>query len=177
MSMQSDDRLPQGPRDRALWRRSRETDATGDEAGRFLDLAAFAEDRLDAEDEARVAELLTRDPVAAADTDVARALAAESLPATPDDVFERASALVAADAGGQVVRFPQRRWAAPGLQRLAQWGSLAAAVVMAAWLGFALGADTSMSFTRASQSDNGFLNELLNPSTGFLRDLTEGPQT
>ena len=67
---------------------------------------------------------------------------------------------------------------APNLQGFARWGSLAAAIVMAGWLGFALGADTSISLTRTgAQSDDGFLRELLDPSTGFLRDLTEGVQT
>ena len=49
---------------------------------------------------------------------------------------------------------------------------------MAAWLGFALGADTSMSLTRVgAQNEDSLLPELLDPSTGFLRDLTEGAQT
>lgn len=177
--MQGDDRLPHGGQDRGLWRRSRDTDATEDEAEHYLDLAGFAEGRLDAEEAARLAELLARDPAALSDIDAARRLATEPVPATPERMFERAAALVDADAvpSGRVIAFPTRRWAAPDLHRLAQWGSLAAAIVMAAWLGFALGADTSMSLTRAGQSENGFLNELLNPSTGFLRDLTEGVQT
>jgi anti-sigma factor RsiW len=176
--MRGNDRLPSGTQDRALWRRSRDIDATENEAERFLDLAGFADGRLDAEDDARVGELLAGDPAAASDVAAARRLAAEPLPATPESVSGRAAALVEdAPADGQVIAFPQRRWAPPDLPRLAQWGSLAAAIVMAAWLGFALGADTSMSLTRAGQSDNGFLNELLNPSTGFLRDLTEGAQT
>jgi len=49
---------------------------------------------------------------------------------------------------------------------------------MAAWLGFALGEDVSVALTRnGAQSDDGFLRELLEPSSGFLRDLTEGTQT
>jgi anti-sigma factor RsiW len=177
--MQRDDRLPHAALDQVLWQRSRDTDATEDEAERYLDLAGFADGRLDAEEEARLGELLARDPAALSDIDAARRLAAEPLPTTPKTLFERAAALVEADAlsRGRIIAFPQRRWATPDLQRLAQWGSLAAAIVMAAWLGFALGADTSMSFTRAGQGDNGVLNELLNPSTGFLRDLTDGAQT
>ncbi|HEX6443259.1 MAG TPA: hypothetical protein VF007_13795 [Stellaceae bacterium] len=177
--MHRDDRLPHAAQDRALWRRSRDTDATEDEAERCLDLAGFADRRLDAEEDARVGELLARDPAASSDIDAARRLAAQPLPPTPEPVCARAAALVEADAspGGRVVTFPLWRRAAPDLHRVAQWGSLAAAIVMAAWLGFALGADTSRSFTRAGQGDYGFLNELLNPSAGFLRDLTEGPQT
>jgi anti-sigma factor RsiW len=168
------------PQDQALWRRSRNSEAAEDEAERFLDLAGFADARLDAEDSERVAELLARDPAAAADVAAARALAVAPTPTIPDRIFERASALVGADPvrRGQVVALRPRRWGAPNLQGLAQWGSLAAAIVMAGWLGFALGADASISFTRAgSQSEDGFLHELLDPSTGFLRDLTEGVKT
>ena len=177
--MQRDDRLPRGAQDRALWRRSRDTEASEDEAERYLDLAGFADGRLDAEEEARIGELLARDPAASSDIDAARLLAAEPLPTTPETASTRAAALVEADVSsrGRVVAFPLWRRGAPDLHRLAQWGSLAAAIVMAAWLGFALGADTSMSFTRAGQGDSGFLNELLNPSTGVLRDLAEGSQT
>ena len=177
--MHRDDRLPHGARDRALWRRSRDTDATEDEAERCLDLAGFADGRIDAEEAARIGEWLARDPVAASDIDAARRFAAEPLPPTPETVSARAAALVEADASpsGRIMAFPLWRRSAPDLHQLAQWGSLAAAIVMAAWLGFALGADTSMSLTRAGQGDNSFLNELLNPSTGFLRDLAEGSQT
>lgn len=178
--MRADGQLPRRSKDRVLWQRSRETDAAEDEAGRFLDLAGFADGRLDAEECERVGELLARDPAIAADVAAARALAAELLPALPDGVFERVSGLVGAGdlPRGQVVAFPRRRWRAPNLQGLARWGSLAAAIVVAGWLGFALGSDTSIALTRAGpQSEDGFLRELLDPSTGFLRDLTEGVRT
>src|SRR6202043_310675 len=97
----------------------------------------------------------------------ARALAAAPTPTMPDRIFERASALVGgADSmrRGQVVALRPRRWGAPDLQSFARWGSLAAAIVMAGWLGFALGSDASISFTRAgSQNEDGFLHELLDP--------------
>ena len=65
---------------------------------------------------------------------------------------------------------------------MARWGSLAAAMAVASWLGFTLGADTSLSLGQAGArtgqaGEDGFLRELLDPSTGFMRDLTEGSQT
>ncbi len=178
--MQADGELPRRLEDQALWQRSRDTEAAEDEVERFLDLAAFADGRLGAEDRERVVELLARDADAAGDVAAARALAAEPALTVTDAVFGRASALVGSDAvsRGQVIAFPRRHLGAPDLQGFARWGSLAAAIVMAGWLGFALGADTSISLTRTgAQSDDGFLRELLDPSTGFLRDLTEGVQT
>ena len=164
--------------DLALWQRSRDAEAAENEAERFLDLAGFVDGRLDAEDRERIAELLARDPVLSADIAAARALAAGAVPAASDTVVKRAAALVDAAPLGQVMLFPPRSRAAANLQRFAQWGSLAAAIVMAGWLGFALGADASISLTRNGvQSEDGFLRELLDPSTGFLRDLTEGVQT
>jgi anti-sigma factor RsiW len=176
--MRADGQLPQQPQDRAIWQRSRDADAAEDEAERFLDLAGFADSRLDAEDSARVAEMLARDPGAAADIAAVRAQAAQPGTSVPDTVFARAAALIgpAEPASGAVIPFPVRQ--APRLQRFARWGSLAAAIVLAAWLGFDLGSGASISLTRNGvQSDDGFLRELLDPSSGFLRDLTEGART
>src|SRR5260370_15465848 len=82
--------------DAALWRRSRTVDMTEDaaEAERHLDLAGFADGRLDPEDRERVAEWLAVDPVAAADVAAARALAVrgELLEAAPEQAIARASA-------------------------------------------------------------------------------------
>jgi len=178
--MRADGQLPHRLPDRALWRRGRDAEIAPDEAERFLDLAGFAEGRLDAEDHARLVEFLRQDAAAAADVAAAQSLAAAAAPATPDHVFERAAALVdAADtARGRIIPFAPRSRPAARLERFARWGSLAAAIVMAAWLGFALGADVSVALTRnGPQADDGFLRELLEPSSGFLRDLTEGMQT
>jgi len=177
--MQADGQ-PGGSPDRTLWRRGRDAEIAPDEAERFLDLAGFVDGRLDAEDHARIAELLAQDNAAAEDVAAARAFAGATVPAPPDRVFERAAALVDArhTARGRVIRFAPRSRPAARLERFARWGSLAAAIVMAAWLGFALGADVSVALTRnGPQADDGFLRELLEPSSGFLRDLTEGMQT
>ncbi len=64
---------------------------------------------------------------------------------------------------------------------MAQWGSLAAAIAFTSWLGFAMGSGVSQTLTQPSQSnqisDENFLPELLDPSTGFLRDLGSGLQS
>lgn len=178
--MRADGRLPHRSPDQTLWRRGRDAEIAPDEAERFLDLAGFAEGRLDTEDHARIAELMAQDHRAAEDVAAARALAGSPAPETADNVFERAAALVDASGSGngRIIPFVLRSRPAARLERVARWGSLAAAIVMAAWLGFALGADVSVALTRnGAQADDGFLRELLEPSSGFLRDLTEGMQT
>jgi hypothetical protein len=180
---------PTGLPDAALWQLSRNTDASGDEAERSLELAGFADGCLDPDDRERVAEWLAEDPLAAGDIAAARTLGprADALEAAPEPVIARACALVAGaengdeKARGTVISFPLGRRGRPRLHRLAGWGSLVAAMAVASWLGFTLGMDTSRSFGQFGQAgqaaDDGFLGELLDPSTGFMRDLTEGAQT
>jgi anti-sigma factor RsiW len=168
--------------DRGLWRRCRTTDAPDDEAARFLDLAAFADGVLDDEDRDRVAAFLATDPAATADVAGARALCGGgATPAGLERVIARAVAIVVeAPARGRVLPFvpPPRHQT---LHVLAQWGSLAAAVIVASWLGFAMGSGASLTLSQPGQTsqaaDESFLPELLDPATGFLRDLGEGQQT
>jgi hypothetical protein len=67
------------------------------------------------------------------------------------------------------------------LQGGAQWGGLAAAIAVASWLGFAMGSGASLTLSAPGQQrqlgDESFIPELLDPSTGFLRDLGGGQQT
>jgi hypothetical protein len=57
---------------------------------------------------------------------------------------------------------------------LPQWGSLAAAIALASWLGFAMGSEASRSLSRpVPLNDASFLPELFDPGSGFLRDLGE----
>jgi hypothetical protein len=173
--------------DAALWRLSYNTDAARDDPERILDLAGFADGCLDPDDRDRVAAWLAEDPLAAGDIAAARALSprAEQLEAAPEPVIARACALVrgglaiGGETGhGTVISFPIGRADRPRLHRMAGWGSLVAAMAVASWLGFALGMDASRSVGQAGQpADDGFLGELLDPSTGFMRDLTEGVQT
>jgi anti-sigma factor RsiW len=170
-----------GLADLALWRRSQIAEITEDEAERFLDLAGFADGRLDPDDGERIAEWLAGDPVAASDAAAARALA-HNAEAMPEQAIARAAALVGGGGGGPqpaaIIPFPFGRRNRPRLQGMAGWGSLVAAMAVASWLGFTLGVDTSLSFSQIRQgSEDSFLREFLDPSPGFMRDLTEGPQT
>jgi anti-sigma factor RsiW len=168
--------------DRALWQRCRTTDAPEDAAARFLDLAAFADGRLDADEEDRVAALLAADPAARDDVAAARALASgvAETPSTLERIVDRACAILPGlpAAPGRVVPFTPPPGRHRILHGLAQWGSLAAAIAMASWLGFAMGSDASLMLSQPSQSsDVSVLPELLDPGAGFLRDLGESPRT
>jgi anti-sigma factor RsiW len=172
--------------DRRLWQRCRMIDAPEDEAARFLDLAGFADGRLDAEDQDRVAAVLAADPAAAADVRSARTLDGIEEGFTGlEPVIARACAIFP-DAGhpdadhphGRVIAFATRRSRRPLVQSFAQWGSIAAAIAVASWLGFAMGSDASLALSNPHQpSDAGFLPELFDPTSSFLRDLGEGLRT
>ena len=168
--------------DGALWRRSLTIDMAEDEDEHFLDLAGYAEDRLDPDERDRIAERLARDPMAAADVAAARAFARSRRPIEPAlaDVVARACALVAdgMPSRGRVIQFPQFLRPQPTLHGVARWTGLAAAVVLASWLGFALGGDASAIFGPVGQAgEDNLLRDLLDPSTASLRDLTGGAQT
>jgi anti-sigma factor RsiW len=168
--------------DGALWRRSLAIDVTEDEEEYFLDLAGYAEDRLDPDERDRIAERHAKDPMAATDVAAARAFARSGLPAeaAPADVVARACALVAdgMPLRGRVIPFPKFFRPQPTLHGVARWTGLAAAVVLASWLGFALGGDASAFFGPANQAaEDSLLRDMLDPSTALLRDLTGGVQT
>ena len=173
------EQTPNSAEDRRLWQRCRTMDADEDEAARFLDLAAYADGLLDIEERERVAALLAADTEAAADVRAARALAdAEPTSAGLERIIARASAISPdmGSVGGKVIPLAPRRGRL--LQSLAQWGSLAAAIALAGWLGFAMGSDTSLALSDHRQpSDTGLLPELFDPGTGLLRDLGEGLRT
>ena len=170
---------PNPAADRRLWQRCGTMDAKEDEAARFLDLAAYADGLLDIEERERIAALLAADPEAAADVRAARGLAAaERTSAGFERIVARASTISrdTGSVGGKVVPLAPRQGRL--FQSLAQWGSLAAAIALAGWLGFAMGSDTSLALTDHRQpSDTGLLPELFDPGTGLLRDLGEGLRT
>jgi anti-sigma factor RsiW len=173
------EQAPNPAEDRRLWQRCRTMDAAEDEAARFLDLAAFADGLLDIEERERVAALLAADPEAAADVRAAHALVAvERTSAGLERIIARASAISpdTGSVGAKVIPLAPRQGRL--LQSLAQWGSLAAAIALAGWLGFAMGSDTSLALRDHRQpSDTGLLPELFDPGTGLLRDLGEGLRT
>jgi hypothetical protein len=175
--MQADEGQKPSP-DRDLWRLSHDTDAPDDEAGRLLDLAAFAEGTLDEDERERVTAWLAAHPDDMSDVAAARALAAAPLADAPAEAIARASAAHPGLAGSaQIVRFPLFRRQAANWNGFAQWGSLAAAVVVAGWLGFNLGIDTWTNYSEIGQGRDEPLRELLDPSAGFMRDLTDAAQT
>jgi hypothetical protein len=179
--------------DRALWQRCRLADASEDENLRLLDIAAFAEGDpegdpgggMDPDEHDRIAALLIADPIAAADVAAARALPrvlrgtiAENA-ASIERIVARASALRPAlpSDRGLVLPFPRRQQHVL-LHGLAQWGSLAAALAIAAWLGFTMGSDASLALSQPTLSgDDGTVIELFDPATGFLHDMPAGVQT
>jgi hypothetical protein len=168
------------PSDRALWRRCRTADASVDEYLGLLDLAAFVEGGLDPDEHERIAAQLLVDPFAAADVAVARKLRGDlgENSASVDRIVARAIALHPGASGrGLVVPFP-RRDRQVVLRGLAQWGSLAAALAVAAWLGFTMGSDASLALSRPTLTgQDGAVIELFDPATGFLHDLPSGVQT
>jgi anti-sigma factor RsiW len=171
---------PNPAEDRRLWQRCRTIDADEDEAARFLDLAAYADGLLDIEERERVAALLAADPQTAADVRAAQGLAdAEVTSAGLERIVARASAISpdAGFVGGEVVPLAPRLGRRL-LQISAQWGSVAAAIALAGWLGFAMGSDTSLALSdRRQPSASGLLPELFDPGTVLLRDLGEGLRT
>jgi hypothetical protein len=177
-----------GPADfeagRTLWQRCRDVDAPEDEAERFLDLAAFADGLLDEDERDRVVARVAGDPTTLADVAAARALSAGgiAMPGGIGPIIERAIAVLdKAAERDRVVPFSALPSGRTMLQALAQWGSLAAALAFAGWLGFAMGSGASLTLIEPGQtaqtSDENFLPDLLDPSTGFLRDLGVGQQS
>ena len=161
------------PQDRDLWRRSQASDAPQNETERFLDLAAFADNRLDEEETARIAELVARDPGAASDVAVARALA-KAVPIVDENVVSRAAALVAEkNSVALVVTFPVRPQAIsrPWYSAVG-WSGLAAAIVLAGWLGFDLGSGVDRALPLSPSA-----SEIPDSALPLVRDFTEGWQT
>ena len=162
--------------DRTLWRRSRTTDAPVDEATRFLDLAGFADGLLDPDEQERVGAFVAADPAAEADVAAAQAFTGgiDERPAGFERIVARACALVPDEqfSTARVIAFAPRQRRV--LHGLAQWASLAAAILVASWLGFSMGSDTSFALSQPGlSSDSSVIPELFDPGTGFLRDFGE----
>jgi hypothetical protein len=167
-------KLADSSSDGDLWRRSCLTLAPEDDPNRLLDLAAFADGLLEPDDHDRIAWLLARDPTAMEDVAAARMPQDAVPPGSLDRIVARACAILRTEPQSRVVAFA----APPGRRRIlhsmTQWGSLAAAIAFASWLGFAMGSDASRTLSgRVPSNDTGFLPELFEPGGGFLRDLGE----
>ena len=162
--------------DHALWERSRALDAPANEEVRFLDLAGFAEGLLDPDEQERVGAFVAADPAAEADVAAAQAFTGgiDERPAGFERIVARACALVpdAQFSTARVIAFAPRQRRV--LHGLAQWASLAAAILVASWLGFSMGSDTSFALSQPGlPSDSSVIPELFDPGTGFLRDFGE----
>ncbi len=166
---------PPGFSDRDVWRRSQQTDASRDEAEYLMDLAAFADDRLDPDEAARVEALIAGDADAAADVAAMRALAGTAIAAADPAIIDRAEALVGEGRPDAVlITFPTPRPARRPWYSAASWSGLAAAMVMAGWLGFDLGSGLSASSVPGGGSTVDLTaNELFDAAPLMVRDLTE----
>src|SRR5262249_20981157 len=164
--------------DRDLWRRSCRTDAPEDEVARFLDLAAFVDGFLEPDEHERIAALLAADASTADDVAAACARHGEAPSESLERIVARACAIAPNEADSRIVAFvpPPRQQRI--MHVLAEWGSLAAAIVVASWLGFAMGSDMSRTLRGPLPSgEANFLPELFDPGSGFLRDLGEVVRT
>jgi anti-sigma factor RsiW len=155
-----------------LWRRWRA--ATGDSVAGWepdaVALAAYAEDRLDAETVAAVEAWLTDNPLSAQDILAARQVREETLPEAPEAIVARAAALVGSG-DAQILPF-RRPTARPRSWRGAVgWGAVAASLLVASLAGFAMGNDTYT--TLAGGASASLSQELLDPPTGLFNGMDE----
>src|SRR5690348_255836 len=107
--------------DRTLWQRTAAAETVEDEGERFLDLAGFADGRLDRDEHDRVDERLAHDPDAVTDVAAARALAGPAEP-IPEHLIARACALVSQPGPerGRVIPFTRLRLSPPTLPGIAR---------------------------------------------------------
>jgi hypothetical protein len=165
---------PTGLSDRDVWRRSQETDASRDEAEILMDLAAFADNRLDPDEAARVEALIVGDADAAADVAATRVLAGTAIAAADPAIIGRAEALVGEGSREAVlIAFPAPRPAMRPWHSAASWSSLAAAMVVAGWLGFDLGSGLSTSPILGGSTLDLTANELFDAAPLMVRDIAE----
>ncbi|HML09721.1 MAG TPA: hypothetical protein VK432_02600 [Stellaceae bacterium] len=164
--------------DREIWRRSQEIEAPVDEAEQLLDLAAFADYRLDDDETARLAARIARDADADGDVAAARLMASATMEAAAPDVIARATLLVGDDpVEAQVIAFPARQPQGPSWFGAVRWSGLAAAMVLAGWLGFNLGSGLPGVTPVGHTADEGAPNELFDPVPPLiLRDFSENSQ-
>jgi hypothetical protein len=164
------------PADREVWRRSQAMEVTPDEASHLLDLAAFADNRLDDDETALIAALIERDADTAEDIAAARTLAGATMLAADASIVARAEALVGeARPEAELIAFPARPPVVRPWYSAATWSGLAAAIVLAGWLGFDLGSGISNGPVFTRPADDASASELLDPSP-LLRDFTENSQ-
>jgi hypothetical protein len=156
------------PEQVALWRRWCAAAATTGEPTAAepdaLTLAAYAEDRLSAEAVEAVEDWLAVDPQVAGDILAARQAVTLASAAAPEAVIARAAALVD---GGSAQLLPFRaRAARPSWRNAVAWGAMAASILVASLVGFAMGNNTYV--TLIDGSSVSLSQELLDPPTGLF---------
>jgi len=158
------------PEEMALWQRWRRlARAPTGEPPDALMLAAYAEGRLGPAEMEAVEDWLSANADLAADVVIAHRTALEPLPEADAGIIARAMALVPAKEGDVV---PLRRPApSPGWQGVVRWSAMAASILVASVVGFALGNDTYVSL--AGYQPAIFGQELLDPPSGLFTGFDE----
>jgi hypothetical protein len=155
------------PEQAALWRRWCEAAATAGEPTAAepdaLTLAAYAEDRLSAEGVEAVEDWLALNPQVAGDILAARRAETPASAAAPEAVIARAAALVGG--GAQILPF-RAQTARPSWRNAIAWGAMAASILIASLVGFAMGNNTYA--TLIDGSSVSLSQELLDPPTGLF---------
>lgn len=156
------------PEQAALWRRWCEAAAmTGEPTAAepdALTLAAYAEDRLSAEAGEAVEDWLAVNPQVAGDILAARQATMLASATAPEAVIARAAALVGGGSG-QILPF-RARAARPSWRNAVAWGAMAASILVASLVGFAMGNSTYA--TLIDGSSVSLSQELLDPPTGLF---------
>ncbi|HUC63908.1 MAG TPA: hypothetical protein VMA53_00680 [Stellaceae bacterium] len=155
------------PEQAALWRRWCEAAATPGEPTAAepdaLTLAAYAEDRLSAEGVEAVEDWLAANSQIASDILAARQAATFASATAPEAVIARAAALVGG--GAQILPF-RAQAARPSWRNAIAWGAMAASILVASLVGFAMGNSTYA--TLIDGSSVSLSQELLDPPTGLF---------
>jgi anti-sigma factor RsiW len=157
----------------ALWRRWRSADALSPASKADLDpllLAAYAEDRLAADTAEAVEEWLAANPEAASDVLAARRAAREAVPAAPEAVVARASALVPGHSA-QILPFRRATPQMPTWRVATRWGAVAASVLVVGLVGFAFGTDTYLNL--AGTASPTIVQDLADPPIGLFNNFDE----
>ena len=151
--------------DRALWRQWRTRGKAEAPPPDALALAAYAEGRLD-EAEAETIELwLAAHPEALADVVAARAAAQPAADIVDHRMIAKACALVAADGGAARSKFVPLRRGAPVWRNALAWSSVAASLVAASLVGFAMGSDAYLSLSGVQAGESASADSIDPPST------------
>jgi hypothetical protein len=167
-----------GPLDRiddpALWRRWRSAGAAGAPAAEPdpVLLAAYAEDRLSPEAAEAIEDWLAANPAAIQDILTARRAQDAPLPGAPQATVARATALVGS---GTADVLPFRRPTQRSWRLAANWSAMAASILVACFMGVAMGHATYT--VLASGSVDSLGQDLIDPPMGYLSNFDEDSST